>query len=198
MGHRGTERGLAPWRSDSLDIVTSLRCTAKLRRRLGLGELPEPGPGDAALGDWYAQLLTVDRQPLVLFVSERSLLAVVIRARDLANLPVYFRIALWNRLEAIGIGRDAIEREMDRLQPLHFAKTRNRSVLGSINDFVDQMKARAAHPLGRDWTPGSFERELGEIPCAPLRYLYPVEVARQLLGAGATVLRGPWAGSGPG
>lgn len=172
--------------------MTVLRCTAKLRRRLGLGKLPEPGPGAAALGDWYAHLLTVDRQPLVLAVSERSLLAVVLPARDLKNVARHFLRAVRERLVRIGVNEAAVERELACLQPLAFAATRSRSVLGSVNDFVFQLKARAAHPLGRDWTPQSFEDELGEIPCSPLGYDHPVAVARRLLGAEGVVVRGPW------
>lgn len=177
--------------------MNALRCTAKLRRRLRLGELPDPGSGNAALGDWYAHLLTVDRQPLVLAVSERSLLAVVLPARDLPNLPRHFLRAVRERLQRIGVDEAAIELELACLSPLAFGVTRNRSVLGSINDFVFQLKARAAHPLGRDWTHQSFEDELGEIPCSPLEYRYPVEAARQLLEVKTNVLRGPWPLRGP-
>ncbi|KAB2966081.1 MAG: hypothetical protein F9K16_00235 [Thermoanaerobaculia bacterium] len=172
--------------------MSALRCTARLRRRLGLGELPEPRPGGATLGDWYAHLLTVDRQPLVLAVSERSLLAVVLPARDLKNLRRHFLRAVRGRLERVGVGEAAVEAEVARLQPLAYGVTRSRSVLGSINDFVFQLKARAAHPLGRDWTPQSFEDELGEIPCSPLGYEHPAAVARRLLAAESRVLRGPW------
>lgn len=172
--------------------MNALRCTAKLRRRLRLGDLPDPGPGSAALGDWYAHLLTVDRQPLVLAVSERSLLSVVLPARDLRNLASHFLRAVRERLERIGVAEASVEREMACFMPLAFGVTRSRSVLGSINDFVLQLKARAAHPLGYDWTPQSFEDELGEIPCSPIGYQYPVEVAWRLLEARAPVLRGPW------
>jgi hypothetical protein len=172
--------------------MNALRFTVKLRRRLKLGELPEPGPGSAVLGDWYAHLLTVDRQPLVLAVSEKSLLAVVLPARDLRNLSRHFLRAVRERLERIGVGEEAIEREMACLSPLAYAATRSRSVLGSITDFVFHLKARAAHPRWRDWTPQSFEDVLGEIPCAPLQYQHPAEAARRLLGVKAPVLRGPW------
>ena len=70
--------------------MNALRCTARLRRRLRLGELADPGVGEAALGDWYAHLLTIERQPLVIAVSETTLLAVVLPARDLKNLPAHF------------------------------------------------------------------------------------------------------------
>lgn len=172
--------------------MNAFRCTAKLRKRLGLEELPEPGPGRAVLGDWYAHLLTVDRQPLVLAVSERSLLAVVLPARDLKNVARHFLRAVRERLVRIGVNEAAVERELACLQPLAFAATRSRSVLGSLNEFVFQLKARAAHPLGRDWTPQTFEDELGEVPCSPLGYDHPVAVARRLLGAEGVVVRGPW------
>jgi hypothetical protein len=159
---------------------------------MGLGELPDPGPGEAALGDWYAHLLTIERQPLVLAVSEKTLLAVALPARDLKNLARHFRHALRERLGRLGVPSDAIDRELSLLDPLAYAPTRSRSVLGSLNELIFQAKARAAHPLRERWTLTSIEDELGETPMSPLGIRYPIDAALELLGAPGRVLRGPW------
>jgi len=172
--------------------VTSLRCTAKLRRRLRLKELPEPEPSTAALGDWYANLFVVGRQPLVLGISERSLLAVVLRARDLRNLARHFRSALEERLRRLGAPEAAVESELAHLRSLALASATNRSVLGSMNDFVHLIKARAAYEPGWEWTVAELEEDLGDVPCAPIGYQRPRDLARALLESAATVLPGPW------
>lgn len=163
--------------------MTALRCTAKLRRRLGVTDLPEVAAPSNALGDWYAHLLTVDRRPLVLAVSKRGRLAIVLPARDMKNFAANFLVALSARLVRLGVDVETAAREMAATAPVELAATRSRSVLGSINDFGFQLQARAAHPLGRGWTVESFEDELAEIPCMPLGGRHPAEVARELLGA---------------
>ena len=65
----------------------TLRCTQKLRSR---GLKPATGVDrspDTVLGDWYATLLHSRPQQLVLCVSERSLLPVVLAAKDARSLP---------------------------------------------------------------------------------------------------------------
>lgn len=62
------------------------RCTAKLLRRLGP---PAVGPANqplTRLGDWYATLVHAPRMQLVLMVSERSLLPILLPAREASTL----------------------------------------------------------------------------------------------------------------
>ncbi len=153
--------------------MVTLRCTAKLRRRLGLGVLSEPGPSDSVLGDWYANLLVLERQPLVLCVSEHSLLAVVLHARDLRHLAMHFRQGLESRLLRLGISTVAVGAELERSGNLAFGATCSRSVLGSMTDFVFQLQARAAYHPGEAWTVAELEDDLATIPCAPLQYRRP-------------------------
>lgn len=60
----------------------AFRRTQKLLDRINLSPDPEPVPPDTVLGDWYANLLRVGRTQLVLAVSERTLLPVVVPARE--------------------------------------------------------------------------------------------------------------------
>jgi hypothetical protein len=66
--------------------VVQLRCTAKLLARLKATPEREPVESTTSLGDWCANLVQVGRLPLILAVSERTLLPVVLRARDLRSI----------------------------------------------------------------------------------------------------------------
>ena len=60
--------------------MVTLRCTQKLLRRLEVTDKPAaPTP---VLGDWYANILFSRPHQLVLCVSERSLLPVVLLAKE--------------------------------------------------------------------------------------------------------------------
>jgi len=63
-----------------------LRPTRKLRE-LAPELLDSGAVSSTALGDWYANRIVVDRQPLVLLISSLSLLSVLVRARAVKKLP---------------------------------------------------------------------------------------------------------------
>lgn len=117
----------------------TLRCTRKLLDR-GLGP-PVAGapPSDTLLGDWYAAVLAVRPQHLVLAVSERTLLPVVLPAREARTLARRLPAALAEVLTALGTARDDIEREVAAMAESRVAATANRSVLGSLNELVFQL-----------------------------------------------------------
>ena len=66
--------------------MITLRCTRKLLERLGI---PPHTNGNVeptnALGDWYANLIRVGRESLVVAMSERSCLMVLLPARDICR-----------------------------------------------------------------------------------------------------------------
>ena len=75
------------------DAVVIIRCTQKLLRRVGSLEA-EAGSSTTRLGDWYANLLWVGRQRLIICVSERARLPVLLRAQDVKNLSRHLPAAL--------------------------------------------------------------------------------------------------------
>jgi hypothetical protein len=60
----------------------TLRCTQKLLARLKAVPAAQPQLPDTVLGDWYANLIRCGRTQVVLAVSERTLLPVVLQAKD--------------------------------------------------------------------------------------------------------------------
>lgn len=56
----------------------TLCCTKKLLDRIRVKPDPRPPPSTTKLGDWYAATLNLERERLVLCVSELTLLPVVV------------------------------------------------------------------------------------------------------------------------
>src|SRR5881628_3146524 len=145
----------------------TLRCTARLRKRLGTTEDTASAPPSTKLGDWYAHLLFT-RPQLVLCVSERTLLPVLIPARDHRLLVPRLREAVVRALTALGIAVAAIESEQEAMKDAVIGKTVSRQVLGSMNDFVRMLDAyRGAGSLLE------VSLRLAETPCGPLRMNSP-------------------------
>src|SRR5207253_1635121 len=71
-----------------------LRCTRKLLRRLRKTPAEDAPTSSTLLGDWYANVLFVYRKPIILAVSARTLLPVLIPARDPASLGPRLAAAL--------------------------------------------------------------------------------------------------------
>jgi hypothetical protein len=123
-----------------LSTVFVLRCTQKLLDRLNSTPDPESTPPDTVLGDWYANLIRVGRIQVVLAVSERSLLPVVVPARDSRALVQRLCEALEPILNAIGVPADEATAERGAMQRWAVGKTANRRVLGSLNDLAFQLQ----------------------------------------------------------
>lgn len=91
---------------------------------------------DTALGDWYINRVVIDRQPLLLMVSSRSLLAMVTPARELKKLPLRFPSLVEERLKRLPINMHVRQCEVEATRSFAVAKTTDRSVLGQLVDFA--------------------------------------------------------------
>jgi hypothetical protein len=115
-----------------------LRATRKLA-----GLLPHSqgvqAESDTALGDWYVNRLTVDRQPLLLLVSARSLLSILTPARDVRELPQRLATLVAARLTRLGVGADLVAAEKAAMEPVVVAKTTDRSVVGIMVDYANMI-----------------------------------------------------------
>jgi len=115
--------------------VVVLRCTKKLLARTGPAAEVVP-PSTTRLGDWYANLLYTRQGQLILCAAERTLLPVLVPARDAKSLPQRLAHAAGQILAAIGVPPALIEAELKEMADVSIARTANRQVLGSMNDFA--------------------------------------------------------------
>ena len=162
----------------------ALRCTRKLLDRAPVQvqqAAPEP---TTLLGDWYANILFSRPQHLVLCLSERTLLPVVVPAKNFPALPHRLQLGLQEVLESLGIPGSLITAELDRMAAMHFAPTANRRVLGALNDFMYHFEVE--HEMSPDSSLLDRALSLAEMPTKVLEYGSAGEATRELFSAVGT------------
>ena len=159
--------------------MVTLRCTAKLLKRLGIERHPpNPPPPTNALGDWYADIVFTRPAHLVLCLSERTGLCVIVEARDLPSLVPRFIRRLRELLIHIRAAPEAVEREIAATSHLAFGATTNRSAIALMNRAV--MELKFFFPQSDDLSVHDLSNHFSGRPCGnPIRF--PDEVARGLL-----------------
>ncbi len=161
--------------------MVSLRCTGRLLKRLRqtpASELPQP---TNRLGDWYANLLNIGPHRLVLCTSERTLLTLIVPIRDSSHLRERIQESAHRLLLSLGVPPGLAQEEVAGMYEMAFGATANRSVLGSMNDFVQMTKhyfqaEREAVYLDE------LELFLAETLCGPLEYNNPGEETLRAFG----------------
>ncbi len=161
----------------------TFRCTQKLIKRLGLSVISNPPNPTTQLGDWYGNVLFIRHHRLMMFVSDRSLLPVIMPIRERQNLLFNFRTRLSTLLLQLGVEERLVSDELNRMEEAVIAPTASPSVLGSMNDFTQN--AKVYFQMHDDFRLLDLELWLAEAPCGPLDYRSPNEVAPALLARGS-------------
>lgn len=119
-----------------------LKCTQAAQKAIGLRRASrvEDVACTAPLGNWYVNRIELDGTGAFLFMSETTLLSFVLyqgkKAVTTETLPVMHLMGLAQLLDFLGIDRQTIERVVDLHDRGFYAKTDNRSTLGSMNDLA--------------------------------------------------------------
>ena len=168
--------------------MVTIRCTKKLLRRLHDADESQESPSTTALGDWYANILFSRPQQLILCVSERTLLPVVILAREFESLPVRLAASVGEVLARLGVAQELIEREGLKMRQVAYGPTRSKRVLGSMNDFMFQLSWLLHDRPGIGLVDASLH--LAETPCSPIGYKSPDDFTLELLGSSVSGAHG--------
>ena len=154
-----------------------LRCTQKLLVRLKQIDGLSPVESTTRLGDWYGNVLQIGRRQHLLFISERSRLPVVIPIREAKQLGTVFPDAVCERLAIVGVAAEDIADERAQMLEIAFGRTRNRSLLGTLNDFAFMAQSVDARRTEPD-SPEELMRFLSQTPILPLDGASPIELTR--------------------
>lgn len=127
--------------------MMTLCCTRKLLKKLNLPPIPSATPATTVLGDWCANFFDARPEPIVLCLSERSLLAVLIPFAGPEELRARFRQAVSDLLTRLDIPKESVRAEQRAMTDIAFGSTSNRKVLGCLNEaaYAVSMEFDSAH-----------------------------------------------------
>jgi hypothetical protein len=163
-----------------------LHCTQKLLKELGNPPLQSPDEPNTGLGNWYANLLTIDRRKCILFANEKTLYSFLIpkvKKENLKNIVDDFLLNLNLNLQAEGFPIEVIRRVMQEYTDIGFAKTASRQVLGSMNEIAFQHKYVIINHCGgiENIRILGVNKEINRTIMGGIQYLRPIESLRELL-----------------
>jgi hypothetical protein len=150
--------------------------------------------GTTLLGDWYANLLVMARQRVLLFTNESTLYSFAVlevKKEMLTRFAAIFLEQLTLNLAHEDIPPYVIERLVAEYRHMGIAGTTNRSVLGSMNDLADMLAYYVQEVEGPAASQVlAINRQLNRSPHKPLGWKFAVEVLRERL-LGAFAVPGP-------
>jgi len=159
-----------------------VRCTRKLLQLLDGAPADCVPDTSAALGDWYANVVETVAGDIIVFANERSLLSVAIPVQMVDRLFTEFPGRVYNLLRMIGVSTDVALRECAELETVVLARTKSRSVLGSLNEIALHYQLIAERDSGRGTLSlSAVERQLSRYLHGPLNYVHPADIAKQIL-----------------
>ena len=160
--------------------MVTLRCTRKLLRRMSVDPSPSSAAPTTLLGDWHVNLL-VWRPQLIHCMNDRSLLSVLIPARESVTFPGRLSDALHRLLLRLGVSSDVAVHERKAMSEFVVAPTNNRSILGCMRDA--ELALEYAVESGRYPSLDELQWHLTEHIHRPTGYRHPGELAVELLAA---------------
>lgn len=165
----------------------TLRCTQKLLHR-GLAETAGADtPPATLLGDWYANVLVARPQHLVLCISERTLLPLVVPAKNIQQLPLRLEQALGPMLAALCIEAPAVARELAAMQSPRIGRTASKRTLGSLNELMFLLESQLAwHPT---LTLLEHSLRLADTPMKGVEHSFPDRATTALFASAAVLDR---------
>jgi hypothetical protein len=157
----------------------TVRCTRKLLRAVRFVPGGSDRPTTTALGDWYANTLYLGRLRLIHFLSERSLLSVVIPLKPSKTCLKRHRVALIRLLRDLQLDQPLAQEELTQMESCAIGLTASRSILSSLrvlsNDAKWVLTARPETSLPQ------LNLELADTPCLTLPIHFPNQMTRVLL-----------------
>ena len=164
-----------------------IHCTQKLLKELDVPIIePDMTPLDSqCLGNWYANLIRIDRKKCLLFTNEKTLYSFLIphvKKANLKNIVDEFMINLSFNLQYEGFSLDVIAKVMQEYNEIDFAKTASRKVLGSMNElaFYYEVLIMGKEGLGNVKIL-ELNHSINRTIMGAIKYGHPIEALKKVL-----------------
>lgn len=165
--------------------MVNLRCTRRLLKRVAGVKGAALSPSTTALGDWYCNVVYTRPEQLVICMNERTLLVVLVPAKDFKNVGPQYRAEVIGLLTRIGVPEAAVSAEARQMADLAFGPTASRKVLGCLNEaafaLLDALES------GRHTSVAALEDHLSDYIYSTTEYQRPKELALELFAASGVV-----------
>ena len=137
VGGFGSTLGALEWISGALYLhaVITYRCTERARKRFKLRAEEDVVAPTNVLGDWYANLFNHGRERFVILASERTLLPLIMPARN-SDFPGKVGEYLAEVLKEFGVPASKIEAEVSAMDSFRIGRTQSRSVIGVLTEYA--------------------------------------------------------------
>jgi len=155
------------------------RCTPRVLEALHLSEAENDLIPSTALGDWYVDFIQTRKHRLVHFVSDRSLLSIVVPVRTLKTALARHVPSLRDLLAAMGVNQRMIDLEVAEMEQQAVAHAQSEMLLAPMRDLA--LHARHLLEGTPDMSLAQVSWELSQVPCARLDMRVPAEAAIALL-----------------
>lgn len=150
-----------------------VRATQKLLKASRVTPDPEPPAPDALLGEWYAHVygIPIRGRTIVLYQEAGTRLTIPTAGRTLGTTLPEFRIRLGRLLASMDVPEDVVTAELARTGNVSFARTADRSVLGTLTSVADSMWYEVER-AGR-WDRLDLDQLAGRLSSTPFLSLEP-------------------------
>ena len=157
-----------------------LHCTKKLLDRLRIPAASSLRPPTTVLGNWYATAFFWKPQ-VALFVNERTLLPMLMPLAPASTAIQRLPSELATLLAMHGGNQAFIATEVAGMSEVSIAKTANRSVVGTMNEFAFLADGYREYMETTDLL--ALSVRLAETPCSAIKYDSPSGLIKEVFGA---------------
>ena len=151
--------------------------------------MAEPQSADAALGNWYVNLVKIDRRNSLIFMSERTLMSFLVfgvRKSNSTQLAEIFFRGVVQLLELEGFTETEIETALGSDWTLTVARTDNRKALGNLNDLARIYEHKVWYEHGfKHCDLWKITSSTNRMPQKNIGWGYSIDLARELVQAPA-------------
>ncbi|MEW6108169.1 MAG: hypothetical protein AB1632_03220 [Nitrospirota bacterium] len=164
-----------------------IHCTQKLLKELGNPSLQsiEGIAYSEGLGNWYANIIKIDRKKCLLLTNEKSLYSFIIPSvlkANIKNLKTEFLNHLILNLQYEGFNLEIINHIQKEYQDIGFAKTASKHVLGAMTQLMFEYEVLIQMKEGIDNVKVlEINRDINRTILKGIKFLHPIEALRESL-----------------
>lgn len=158
------------------------RPTASLAKKMKIRFEESSSASNALLGDWVCNDLSIYGKWYVVSVSTTTRIQIITEAAPYKNWTGRFKTDLIKVLEDFEIPQETISQELECFTEVIFSKTNNRSVMGTLNDGIKNLKYLSTFPEPIRKSIAELTSYLNRTPISSLEETWPEYQLRKTLG----------------